>query len=256
MRRLIAGIATLTAVSGSTAFAAAFDEGLAVEILRGETLQAAWQLAQTNPEVANRYIQSAVEQNLAMEAAATGLDERADVQDALQRARRQILVQAMREEHIRGIPAPAEADVKAHFEANEKNFKLAEAYRLTAVEWTGISAEHADRVSKLVAAGKASTNTLVAAKGRLVAAGGTNEWLNANNVIPPVWSKLGKIKDGEQTYIQTNEVMVVFTRIAHRPERQATFEEAKGSAAQALWNERRELSWRKSIEERAKKLTN
>ncbi len=190
----------------------------------------------------------------AAEAARLGLHERADVQDAMQRARRQILVQAMREEHIRGIPAPADADVKAHFDANAKNFKLAEAYRITAVEWTGITAEVADRVSKMVAAGKANTNTLVAANGKLVATGGENEWLNQNNIIPPVWEKLKTIKDGQQTYIQTNQVMVVFTRNGHRDERPATFEEAKGSAAQSLWNERRELSWRKRIEEMAKKI--
>lgn len=255
MKRMIACLATLSAVAATPVLAAEFDEGLAVEILRGETLQAAWQLAQTNPEVANRYVQSSVEQSLAMEAARLGLHERADVQDAMQRARRQILVQAMREEHIRGIPAPADADVKAHFDANAKNFKLAEAYRITAVEWTGITAEHADRVSKLVAAGKASTNTLVAANGKLVASGGENEWLNQNNIIPPVWEKLKTIKDGQQTYVQTNQVMVVFTRVAHRDERPATFEEAKGSAAQSLWNERREQSWRKRIEEMAKKIT-
>ena len=121
MKRMIACLATLSAVAAMPVLAAEFDEGLAVEILRGETLQAAWQLAQTNPEVANRYVQSSVEQSLAMEAARMGLHERADVQDAMQRARRQILVQAMREEHIRGIPAPADADVKAHFDANAKN---------------------------------------------------------------------------------------------------------------------------------------
>ena len=75
------------------------------------------------------------------------------------------------------------------------------------------------------------------------------------NIIPPVWEKLKTIKDGQQTYIQTNQVMVVFTRLANRAERPATFEEAKGSAAQALWNERREQSWRKRIEELAKKIT-
>lgn len=255
MKRMIAGLATLSAVAAMPLFAAEFDEGLAVEILRGETLQAAFQLAQTNPEVANRYVQSSVEQSLAMEAARLGLHERADVQDAMQRARRQILVQAMREEHIRGIPTPADADVKAYFDANAKNFKLAEAYRITAVEWTSISAEHADRVSKLVAAGKASTNTLTSAEGRLVATGGEKEWLTKNNIIPPVWDKLKTIKDGQQTYVLTNQVMVVFTRLGHRPEREASFDEAKDSAKQSLWNERREQSWRKRIEEMAKKIT-
>jgi hypothetical protein len=255
MKKILTGCAVALALSTPTPANTPFDEGLAVEILRGETLQAAWQLAQTNPEVANRYVMSAVEQGLAMEAAQMGLAERADVQGALQRARRNILVQAMRENHARGIAAPSDAEVKAYYDSRKADFKLPEAYRVTAVQFTDVSAEKADRITTLVKSGKGTTNELVKAEGTLVASGGRDEWIARNNIIPPVWEQLGRIKDGQQTFIHTNRVMVVFTRNAYRPESPASFEEARGSAFQELWNERRNQAWNALITERVRKIT-
>ena len=251
MKIVLYRLILLAFVSAKPALAAEFDEGLAVEILRGETLQAAWQLAQSNPEIASRYLRAAIEQRLVMEAARLGLEERADVQDALQRARRQVLVQALREHHNRGVTPPSEADTIPYFYTNAKDYKLAEAFRMVAVEWPTITPEHADRVAKMVKAGKGSTDALVAVNGKLASSGAEQEWLNERNVTPPVWAKLKTLKDGQQSLVQTNQSLIVFSRVEYRPERPAKYEEAKDSVRRSLYAQRKDKAWREYVEEKA-----
>ena len=127
------------------------DAALAAEALRGATLNSATVILGRDVESADNYRELALEQAIAVQAGRFGLDERVDVQRALAAARRQVLVQALREEVERQVPGPDEASVRELFDKNKTAFVAPSAYQLTVYEWPKtVTSSTAELTAKLV----------------------------------------------------------------------------------------------------------
>lgn len=222
------------------------DPALAAEALRGATLNSATTILGRDIESADNYRELALEQAIAVQAGRLGLDERVDVQRALAAARRNVLVQALREEVERQVPGPDEASVRELFDKNKSAFVAPSAYQLTVYEWPKtVASTTAELTVKLVGA---DLEKIVAdTGGKVVVPAANTDWMVEGRMIPAIWTGLAAMKDGETKWFDGEGGKVRVTRRAYREPKQLAYEEAKNDAARAFIMRKRAEAWQQFL---------
>lgn len=228
--------------------AQSLDAAIAAEALRGATLNSAINILGSDAGSADNYRELTLEQGLAVESGRLGLDERIDVQRALAAARRQVLVQALREEVERTVGAPDEKAVKEFFEKNKSAFVSPDAYQLTVYEWADTPKGTIEELTTKLA-GAEPEKAVEASGGKVVVPAKSDAWLTEKSMIPAIWSGLAAMKDGESKWFDGEKKgRVRVTRKAFQATKQLTFEEAKDAATRALIMRTRAETWQQYLQ--------
>jgi hypothetical protein len=219
------------------------DAAVAAEALRGAALNSAVNILGKDAESAGNYRELAVEQALAVEAGRYGLDERIDVSRALAAARRNVLIQALREEVERQVPAPEDKAVTEFYEKNKTAFVAPSAYQIAVYEWAdGAKVISSDLDKKLAVADV--EKAVADSGGKVIVPSSATAFVAENSMIPAIWTGLAAMKDGETRWFDGEKGSKVrVTRRAYRASKALTFEESKGDAARALLMRARAEAW-------------
>jgi hypothetical protein len=229
-----------------TGFAQLLDAAVAAEALRGATLNSAVNILGRDGETAGNYREIAMEQALAVQAGRLGLDERIDVQRAMANARRNVMVQALREEVERQVPPPDEAGIKDLYEKNKSAFVSPSAYQLTVYEWpASVKFTAAELTVKLT--GTDIEKAVADSGGRVVMPAASTEWLVEARMIPQIWTGLAAMKDGETKWFDGETGKVRVTRRAYREPKPLTFDEARADATRVLVLRMRAEAWQRYL---------
>ena len=198
MRQMI--ILTALCLIASAALCSAqqvnLDQGVASEILRGVTASQVAGALSENQQLLLNYRVVAIEQTIAQEAVQMGPTERLDVQNALQQSRRQILIQARKDELARTIPPASEDDIKSIYKQQPELWTLPAAYKLDVLELDK-SNERTMRKAKRMESGEPiPDDKLTSLKSRIIVTQASGQWLSRNLIAPDIWAQLPTMEKG------------------------------------------------------------
>ncbi len=193
-------------------------------------------------ELQNAYAEQTLIQELVQESARRGLPERVDVQDALRQARWQVLVQALKEDVVRNIPAPKEDELRRTYDQQKELFRQNEAYKVDAYAVPASTPGATVRLGAMVAARRLDDKALAELRARSMARS-TGPWIGANGFHPDIWSALSSMKDGDVRLFPLGEDLVLVRRVEYRAERNQTFEEARDRVKAYLMKTKADAAW-------------
>lgn len=244
------GVAAVTAGAQT----ASVDPALAMELLRAASAPAAVGAVRSNPDLARMYSSSLLEQELAQEAARRGLTERFDVQRALIGARQQILIQALREDIVRAVKPPSDAEVKRRYERDRADLKLLEAVKADLYLVDGTASNALETVRTAQAAQKIDLERLQETRFRQIA-GAAQGWA-ARNVFPEdVWRDVRQMTKDQVRFFRLPDGNYLLTRfVEYREERPATLEEIEADLRNRMLQEYQQKAWEDYLAAQRKKL--
>lgn len=222
----------------------------AAEVVMGQMGPSTIEQIQKSPELSERYDRVLVEQHLAQQAVSRGLTERLDVQRALDIARRNVLVQALRDELFRTVPRPTETEVKAEYNKDKKKWTLPEAYQADVFRIAAQDAT-AQEVARRLANGKPvddeNMGRLVNARAEVLRSSGA--WLTARQMAPEIWQGLGEMKKDEVRVFPDGPQSLVVRKGEYRAAQAMKIEEARPYVSQELLRTRSEQVWSNYLEQ-------
>ena len=222
---------------------AQFDPGIAAEAMRGTVAAQAAGAMRDNQQLLLDYQNLAMEQAFAGEAARRGLAERLDVQNALQTARRQILVQALREDVGRALPAPTEADLRSAYQAQTNRWVQPAAYQLDVFQ-VDASDSNALAQARALAGGKpVGDDRLPGLKARMVLSAASGRWVTTNDVAASIGAALPTMKQAEARLFDTPGGLLFIRRGAYREARVLPYEQVQGTLQIELSKARQNAAW-------------
>ena len=245
--RSILALAGVLVLAGLPAMAqeAQFDQAVAAEVMRGTVASQVAGAMQNNQQLLVDYQAVALEQGLAEEAAQRGLAERLEVQNRLQRARRQILIQALKEDLVAEAPAPTEEEMQKAYQAQPARWTLPPAFQLDAMEIDPLDDKTIQQARTLETGKAVSDEMLRSLKARALVTQASGNWVTAGQVAPVIWTNLPTMGTNEVRCFDTPAGRILVRRGAMRAPRQLSFEEVRpqveGEARRAkeetFWNE-------------------
>lgn len=208
-----------------------------------------------SPNLAAQYQNVLMEQDLAQQAAQRGLAERLDVQRMLQIARRQVLVQALREDIARAIPPITEDEARAAYKKDTARWVKPAAFKLDVFAFKPDDTVAAASAQTLVtgnAVADEDLKKLVNARQTVAQTG--NQWLTTNNVSAAIWTSLSEMSLNEVRVFPDGAQTLVIRRGPYSGDKQLTFEEAREYVSRELFAERAAAAWRDYVTKRRKAL--
>ncbi len=223
----------------------AIDFWAATEVVMGQMGPATLEQLGQSPELMQQYKDVLLQQHLAQEAARRGLTERLDVQRALSVARRNVLVTALRDELIRQIPPPTEAEIKTVYQKGRERWLLPEAYRLDVFSFVSNDNTARDAAMKLAhgrPVADADLAQLVNVQTQMLMR--TGVWLTTNNIPnQSIWKGLALMKENEVRLFPDGPGTLVVRRGPRREQKLLTIQEATPLIRSELMRERAERVW-------------
>jgi hypothetical protein len=247
-------VALLLLIVRSAAQQPAFDPGVAAEVMRGTVTARAADAMQDNQQLLLDYQSAALEQELAQEAVKRGLAERMDVQQELQKARRQTLVRAVRDDVARAVAAPSEEELKQAYQSDPGRWTLPAAYQLD-VFLVAPGDTNGLAQARQLAAGKAvPDDALRFLNARALVLQSSGRWLEARDVVPAIWTNLPAMKAGEGRLFDTDGGLLFVRRGAFREQKTPPFEQVRGQIQAALHRQKQAEAWRDYLIQKRKEL--
>ena len=254
MKASVAVVATCLMAWGAQAQLGPIDFGVASEVVRGLTSErTAMEIQQSTNLLAN-YRDVALQQELAQEAVRRGLTERVDVQRTLEQYRRQVLVQALRQDVERRVTPPTEEQIAAVYKERSASLTLPPAYQMDA--WMVTPADTQSlALAKSFAIGKpvADETIAVLTAPRLITAD-ENAWVGMNQMSSNVWSGLMSMQLSEVKLFPDGSNTMVVRRGAFRAQRPLSLDEARPLLVQELNARQAAAQWQAHLEKTARDL--
>lgn len=250
---LAVAVGVMTA-AGALAQFRTMDFGVASEVVRGLTTErTAFEIQQSTNLLAN-YREVALQQELAQEAVRRGLTERVDVQRTLEAYRRQVLVQALRQDFERRTPAPTDAEIETFYKERTNDLQMPAAYQMDA--WLVVPSDTQSLVlAKSFASGKpVADETVTAIKAPRLISATQDIWLASGQMASNVWTGLMGMQLGQVQVFPDGSNTMVVRRGAFRAQRPLTLEEARPSLVAELQARKAARLWQEQLERLAKDL--
>ncbi len=254
-------IGIVTVMAGAFAVAASaqqtghfLDQAVATELLRGAVAGQAVNALAQSADMQRSYVTGVIEQELAQEAARRGLTERVDVQQAMTRARHQILLQALQQDIGRQAVQPTDAEIQASFKKEKDRWVMPEAFKL---DIFAADSSNATAVAALkTAAGMAAPDAaaLKTAGARQLASGAGEAWVTEREIVPEVWKALPSLRVGEGRTFGVQSAVWLVRRVDARKAGPMTFEQAREQVRGALLQANQRAEWEAFVEKRRKAL--
>lgn len=254
MRACAVATLIVLAVSGARAQQGPFDFGVASEVVRSLTSErTAMEIQQSTNLLAN-YRDVAIQQDLAQEAVRRGLTERVDVQRTLEQYRRQVLVQALRQDVERRVTPPTDEQLAAAFKERAASLNMPPAYQMDA--WMVAPADTQSlAMAKSLAGGKpVADETVALLKAPRLISADENAWVGMGQMSSNVWSGLMSMQLSEVKLFPDGSNTMVVRRGAFRAQRPLTLEEARPLLIQDLNARQAAAQWQAHIEKTARDL--
>lgn len=190
----------------------------------------------------------ALEQEVAQEAVRRGLTERLDVQNALLTARRQILVQAVRDDIARSVPTPGEDELRTAFTANTNRWVLPPAYLLDMIP---LDAENSNLMAqaRAVVTGKPVADAALAPFTNLTAlvTQASGRWVTTNDIPESLWVELAHMQAGEVRLFDSSGSPLLVRRGPHRDQTPLAFEQVRGQIQLELQMQKAQQAWEEYV---------
>ena len=227
------------------------DPAVASEVLRGTVaLQAAGAL-RDNQQLLLDYQSVAMEQELAQEAVKRGLAERMDVQQELQKTRRQTLVRAMHDDIARSVTPPPEEDVKQAFQKDPQRWTLPAGYQLD-VFYVDPANSNALAQARALTGKAVSDDALKSLNARALVLQSSGRWMSSNDLASAIWTNLPAMKQGDGRLFETESGPLLIRRGAYREQRVPLFDEARAEVHALLLRQKQEEAWQKYLVQKKK----
>lgn len=237
-------VSLITACSTAGALTNQVDFWAATEVVMGQISASTMEQIQRSPELLQQYQAVLVDQYLAQEAVKRGLTERLDVQRALNVARRNVLVRALREELVRQLPEPSAAELTAAYNKKREQWVVPAAYQLDVFSMAASDTAAHDAAMKL-ATGRpvpdADLAQLVNVRTQVLMQSGI--WLTTNNMLPAIWKGLTLMKEKEVRLFPDGAQTLVVRRGPYREAKQLSLEEARPFVRADLIREKADRVW-------------
>jgi hypothetical protein len=243
-----------TCQPGTCAEEARFDMGVAAEVTRGAAAAQTAGALRENQQLSTEYQNIALEQAVAQEGATRGLTERLDVQHALLQARRQVMVQAVREDLARTLALPPEKDVQAEYQKDPKRWTLPEAFQLD-VYAVGAADTNLTNLARSLVTGKpVADDALAGLKAQQLVSQASGRWMSSGDVASSIWTNLAAMKQGEARLFDADAGYVLVRRGGHRDSKVPKFEEVQMSIQGVIMRQKEEASWNTYLAKKRKEL--
>lgn len=254
-------IAIVTVVAGAFAVAASaqqaghfLDQAVATELLRGAVAGQAVNALAQSADMQRSYVTGVIEQELAQEAARRGLTERVDVQQAMTKARHQILLQALQQDIGRHAAQPTDAEIQASFKKEKDRWVMPEAFKLDI--FAADSSNSVAVAALKAAAGMAAPDAaaLKKAGARQLVSGAGEAWVTEREIVPEVWKALPSLRVGEGRTFGVQSAVWLVRHVDSRKAGPMTFEQAREQVRGALLQANQRAEWESFVDKRRKAL--
>lgn len=219
------------------------DSALAAEILSGQLSTQAGGLLAGNTQLQGVYANRLLEQELVQEAARRGLPERFDVQEAMRKLRWQLLIRALREDVVRGIPIPKETEIKQAFEKEKTRWHFPEGYRLDVYSVPTTNTAAVGQLNLAVTAKKVDEKAMQTIGARKVGDSTSGVWIVKENMPPAVWEALPTMATNDLRVFKLDAETVLVKKVEYRKDRDMTYDEAKESVKMYILGGRADAAW-------------
>lgn len=230
------------------------DPGVATKVLQGNASAQVISAMNGNQQVALSYNKVAIEQAIAEEAARMGLTERIDVQNALQDARRQILVQARKDELIRQLPAPEEDVLKNVYRENPAQWTMPEAYQLDVWMLDTEDKTQMRRARKLALGTPIRDEDAAAFEGEAIIQQANGRWFTQNLVADEIWNALPDMMTQSAKIFEVNDNTLLVRKGERRQRQLLPFPKVRPTILRLVQQQRAEQLWNNYIEQKIAQL--
>lgn len=253
-KTIAAAAALLVGTANVNAQVGPMDFGVASEVVRSLTSERTAIEIQQSTNLLASYRDVAIQQELAQEAVRRGLTERVDVQRTLEQYRRQVLVQALRQDIERRVPQPTDEQLAAAFKERSAGLLLPPAYQMDAWMITPADTQSL-ALARSFASGKpvADETVAVLAAPRILTAD-ENTWVNAGQMSSNVWSGLMAMQLSEVKLFPDGSNTMVVRRGPFRAQRPLTLDEARPLLIQELRARQAGEQWQAQLEKMAREI--
>jgi hypothetical protein len=203
----------------------------------------------TNEQLKEQHDLLKLEEHLAREAARRGLAETLYVRHQFTTARRRILVDALRRELARAVPAPTEEELRNAYDRQPELWKVPEAYLLDVLEFDAEDRAVAETTARLTAQETVSDEALNALEGRWLSVKAAEDWLTVDRIAPEIWETLADMPDGSARVFEQGDHLLFIRRAARRPASTQAFERVRSTLEEQVNAAREARAWQDYIQQ-------
>jgi hemoglobin-like flavoprotein len=231
------------------------DHGVANEVARTSMRDTTGQAILANTNLMAQYQNLALEQELVQEAVRKGLTERLDVQQSLHAARRNILIQALRNNVVEETTPPEEDEWVSAYERFSDRLIQPEAMMLDVYTFPGSEMEDLAKARSVLQKNPDKAESLLLEKGFMHFTAGIPEaWFNPSQVSTSVWPRLLEMKSGDVDSFPDGEGLLLVRKMGQREARPMTLDESRGILSELLLREQQDKLWNDYLEQSRKAL--
>lgn len=230
------------------------DFGVATEVVRSMMSPDVGASISSSTNLMANYRNFALEQELAQEAARRGLSERIDVRRALEEQRRDILINALRNDVIRTVPPPAEATLRAEFRKQRDELIMPAAQKLDVFSISADQTQTIARAQAFAAESEEIAETLIDRGFVNVSGQLTEPWFAADQMTESIWEAVTAMERGQVEVFPDGANALLIRKLDERAARPMTYEEAEAPLRQFLMRDAQIKRWNEYVEEAGRKL--
>ncbi len=244
MKKSLILLFSLAVAGSASAQTAPVDLNLAAEVWRSTMSQDSLQSINTTTNLLASYKTLALQQELAQESARRGLTERVDVRRSLEEARRNVIIEALRNDVVKSAATPTEEEIGTAYERLSGQLVVPEALSLDVFSIAGTeSGKVSDAVTLLTDSADAAAEKLVSEGFKHVTADIEEPWFNATQMTTNIWSALQDMGDGAVDSFPDGANVLVIRKISERDSRTMTLDESRDIVRNQLLRERQDRLW-------------
>ena len=225
-----------------------WDKAVISEIMREYSIMRANDAMKNNQDLFLNYQKLLIEQEVVQEAVRRGLAERIDVIHQLQTARREILINAMKDDISRQIPMPDMTAMQLYYQKNLNRYTLTEAFKLEVFELDYTNTELLHLAEKINNTKILEKDLLIKSGAKYISKGHENKWFTEKEINKDIYNALKEMKDGEARMFKLKSNAFIFHRIAYRKKTTIPFENVQRDILSEIRKQQTEDAWKKYLQ--------
>ncbi|KPA13532.1 secreted protein [Candidatus Magnetomorum sp. HK-1] len=245
---------TFLIVSYAAAIPPLWDREVISEIMRDNSVARANDAMKNNQDLYLNYQHLLIEQHVAQEAVRRGLTERLDVSHQLQTARRTVLINAMKEDILRQLPAPDMTEMQLYYQNHLAAYTLPDAFKLEVFELDTSNNKLMILAESMKTAKQLDRQKLLQAGAKQVMAESSTKWLSEKQIHKQIYLAVHDMKDHETRLVKLNSGLYFVIRLAYREKFVRPFEKVYSEILMEFKKQGAEKEWQNYLQKIKKQL--
>jgi hypothetical protein len=238
---------TTALLAGTVTAQTDFQPDLAADVLLQQSPALLTPPIKDDEALQQAYMATALEDKLAQQAAALGLDETIQFHNSLQQARRRILVALLRNTLAQQVQPPQPAEILTAYTNQLARWTEPEGYQVDVLEYDPDNEQTATQVEQLCTEKSVEDDRLNTLEGRWIVTKSAERWLTQDDFSPAIWQALPDMTDGQAQSFENGATRLFIRRVAYRPANRRSLQAVEPLIKNELTRQQEQVNWNRHL---------